>query len=88
VTALDENVHNYYRMFLSPGLGHCFGGNGAYPASTFDAMRAWVENGTAPDTLNGTFLGATGQRTLCPYPLKQTYDGVGNATANEGFSCI
>jgi hypothetical protein len=87
VTALDSNVHDFYRVFFSPGLEHCFGGSGAFPADTFDAMRAWVENGAAPDTLNATFVGTTQKRTLCPYPLKQTYNGVGNATANEGFSC-
>ncbi|KAK6614730.1 hypothetical protein H4I96_01051 [Botrytis cinerea] len=88
VTALDPTVHDYYRLFMSPGLGHCFGGSGAYPSDTFDTMRAWVENGTIPDTMNATFPSNTAvKRTLCPYPLKQTHDGVGNATANEGFSC-
>ncbi|KAM0147980.1 hypothetical protein ACHAQE_010049 [Botrytis cinerea] len=88
ITALDPTVHDYYRLFMSPGLGHCFGGSGAYPSDTFDTMRAWVENGTIPDTMNATFPSNTAvKRTLCPYPLKQTHDGVGNATANEGFSC-
>lgn len=76
-------------MFMAPGLAHCFGGSGAYPAGTFDAMRTWVENGTAPETLSATSVGVSPalERTLCPYPLKQTYDGVGNATIGEGFSC-
>ncbi|TGO45435.1 hypothetical protein BOTNAR_0668g00010 [Botryotinia narcissicola] len=88
VTALDPNVHDFYRVFMAPGIAHCFGGSGAFPADTFDAMRAWVENGTVPDTMNATFASNTAiKRTICPYPLKQTYDGVGNATANEGFSC-
>ncbi|TGO21217.1 hypothetical protein BPAE_0233g00110 [Botrytis paeoniae] len=88
VTALDPNVHDFYRVFMSPGIAHCFGGSGAFPADTFDTMRAWVENGTVPDTMNATFLSNMAiKRTICPYPRKQTYDGVGNATANEGFSC-
>ncbi|KAK6221682.1 hypothetical protein QIS74_04554 [Colletotrichum tabaci] len=89
VTARDADVHDFYRVFLTPGLGHCFGGNGAFPAGTFDAMRAWVENGTAPETLSAVSVGASPvlKRTLCPYPLKQTYDGVGNATNGEGFTC-
>ncbi|THV44217.1 hypothetical protein BGAL_0699g00020 [Botrytis galanthina] len=88
VTALDPNVHDFYRLFMAPGIAHCFGGPGAFPAGTFDTMRAWVENGTVPDTMNATFPSNTAiKRTICLYPLKQTYDGVGNATANEGFSC-
>ncbi|WYZ33911.1 hypothetical protein EsH8_I_000187 [Colletotrichum jinshuiense] len=89
VTSLDADVHDFYRMFLAPGLGHCFGGNGVFPAGTFDAMRAWVENGTAPSTLSATSVGTSPvlKRTLCPYPLKATYDGVGNATNGEGFTC-
>lgn len=51
VTALDPSVQDYYRVFLSHGLDHCFGGAGAYPATTFDAMRSWVEKGTSPETL-------------------------------------
>ncbi|KAF7943397.1 hypothetical protein EAE96_011323 [Botrytis aclada] len=88
VTALDPNVHDFYRVFMAPGIAHCFGGSGAFPADTFDTMRAWVENGTVPDTMNATFPSNTAvKRTICPYPLKQTYDGVGNATVSEGFSC-
>ncbi|KAF7933271.1 hypothetical protein EAE99_003156 [Botrytis elliptica] len=88
VTALDPNVHEFYRVFMAPGVAHCLGGPGAFPADTFDTMRAWVENGTVPDTMDSTFLSNTAiKRTICPYPLKQTYDGVENATANEGFSC-
>ncbi|KAF7857856.1 uncharacterized protein EAF02_011223 [Botrytis sinoallii] len=88
VTALNPNVHNFYRVFMAPGVAHCLGGPGAFPADTFDTMRAWVENGTVPDIMDSTFFSNTAiKRTICPYSLKQTYDGVGNATANEGFSC-
>ncbi|RDW75520.1 carboxylic ester hydrolase-10 [Coleophoma cylindrospora] len=88
VTAMDAQVHDYYRLFLAPGLGHCLGGTGAYPAGTFDAMRNWVENGTAPETLLAESLGSpTLTRPLCAYPKMQYYNGTGNATAGEGFYC-
>lgn len=89
VMALDPTAQDYYRMFLAPGLSHCFGGSGAFPDTTFDAMREWVENGVAPDTLTATSVGTTPiiTRPLCPYPSKQKYDGVGNATIGEGFYC-
>ncbi|KAK6504533.1 hypothetical protein TWF481_006474 [Arthrobotrys musiformis] len=89
VTALDPNVHDFFRLFTSPGLGHCFGGNGAYPDGTFDAMRKWVEDGIAPEILNATTVGTVPilVRPLCPYPMKQNYDGVGNHSLGLGFSC-
>lgn len=89
VMAMDENVHDFFRLFLAPGINHCFGGNGAYPDGTFDAMREWVESGVIPDTMTARSVGVapTIQRILCPYPMKQVYDGTGNATAGEGFSC-
>ncbi|KAI4599404.1 hypothetical protein KJ359_001846 [Pestalotiopsis sp. 9143b] len=89
VMAADEDVHDFYRLFLAPGINHCLGGSGAYPDGTFDAMREWVENGVAPDTLAATSLNDSPnfERSLCPYPKKQVYNGVGNSTAGEGFSC-
>ncbi|KAF7882909.1 hypothetical protein EAF00_011398 [Botryotinia globosa] len=44
VTALDPNVHDFYRMFMAPGISHFFGGLDACPADTFDNMHAWVES--------------------------------------------
>ncbi|KAF4870313.1 putative feruloyl esterase [Colletotrichum siamense] len=90
VLAQDAHADDFFRLFLAPGVNHCFGGNGAYPAGTFDAMREWVENGVAPDTLMASTVGVTPafKRPLCPYPKKQVYDGVGNSTLGEGFSCV
>ncbi|KAJ4290559.1 hypothetical protein N0V90_010776 [Kalmusia sp. IMI 367209] len=72
VTALDANVQDFYRLFESPGLGHCYGGRGGYPSGTFDALVRWVEEGVAPDTLKAT---STANRTTVLYPYHQ---GKGN----------
>ncbi|KFY63354.1 hypothetical protein V496_04009 [Pseudogymnoascus sp. VKM F-4515 (FW-2607)] len=37
VTAVDSRVHDYFRLFIAPGLSHCFGGDGVYPHTAFDA---------------------------------------------------
>ncbi|KAK3935404.1 putative feruloyl esterase [Diplogelasinospora grovesii] len=89
VMQTDPTVRSYYRLFLAPGINHCFGGPGAFPDTTFDAMRAWVEDGVAPDTLAATSVGTTPilKRSLCPYPQRQYYNGTGNSTAGEGFYC-
>lgn len=75
-------MHDFYRVFEAPGLGHCYGGPGAYPSGIFDAVVAWVEKGTVPNELTGYLppnkAGNRGQRKLCPYPQKARYLGCGH----------
>ena len=90
VTSKIPDVHDHYRMFEAPGVGHCFGGPGGTPQTTFDALRAWVENGTAPETLPVHFTdinGTVNNRIVCPYPRKVRYDGKGDATVEASYSC-
>lgn len=71
VMAVLPNVHDFYRHYEMPGLGHCFGRRSGQPSSLFDQLRAWVENGTAPEQspVNVTVLdGTVQQRVICPYP--------------------
>ncbi|CAM1511653.1 Fc.00g091660.m01.CDS01 [Cosmosporella sp. VM-42] len=89
VAALSPEVDDFYRHFQIPGLGHCFGGNGASPTTSFEQLRAWVENGTKPDTLPISFHDDKGEefsRPLCPYPQKARFKG-GDPTLAESFSC-
>ncbi|KAH7186098.1 Tannase/feruloyl esterase [Fusarium flagelliforme] len=89
VAAQIPDVHDFYRVFVAPGVNHCFGGNGAYPDTTFDALRSWVEEGIAVDTLPATSVGITPEikRTLCPYPKKQVFGGAQNSTTVEDSVC-
>ncbi|KAH8586553.1 putative feruloyl esterase [Bisporella sp. PMI_857] len=91
VQARHPNAHEFYRLFFAPGLGHCYGGTGAYPNTTFEALQTWVETGVAPDTLNATSLqdneGEVLNRPLCPYPQKQYYDGTGDTRSKGSFYC-
>jgi len=81
--SLDE----FYRLFLVPGMGHCFGGPGASRFGQFRYSNAvnssshnillalvdWVEGGLAPDTIIGTADdGAT--RVHCRYPHRSVWD--------------
>lgn len=60
---------DFYRLFMAPGMGHCFGGAGANSFGGFGqqippmrdalhdvqtALEAWVERGTAPERLIAT----------------------------------
>ncbi|KAK8134302.1 hypothetical protein PG984_006314 [Apiospora sp. TS-2023a] len=45
-------VDDYLRYFEAPGVGHCgLGGFGFRPQGLVDALRAWVEEGKAPEVL-------------------------------------
>ncbi|KAK9795972.1 putative Carboxylic ester hydrolase [Seiridium cardinale] len=80
-----DKVNNFYRLFMAPGVGHCGGGVGAVPVDPFDALVAWVENGTVPETLAASGNNLT--RNLCPYPLSLRYEGVGDVNDAESWAC-
>lgn len=83
-------VQDFYRYFEAPGLGHCSGGVGGQPLTTFDALRRWVENGKVPETLPvhyNTTDGIKSSRNLCPYPAKAVYQG-GNFSDAQSFRCV
>ncbi|ETS76935.1 hypothetical protein PFICI_10809 [Pestalotiopsis fici W106-1] len=92
----NGNVTDYYRLFLAPGVGHCgLLSTGLDPSNTiFSAIRAWVENGTAPNTIQGTGLAIAPSNTdeirsiqLCPYPSILTFTGA-NPNEASSFSCV
>ncbi|KFA80686.1 hypothetical protein S40288_01769 [Stachybotrys chartarum IBT 40288] len=82
----NERVNEFYRVFLAPGVGHCYGGTGAYPADALDALIGWVEDGEAPETLHGRTANGE-ERILCPYPLVARFDGEGNPEVADSYSC-
>lgn len=91
--ARQSNIHDFYRLFEAPGLGHCYGGNGFYPSTIFEELVNWVENGQVPDRLlakpAATATGQTGKRRiLCPYPQYAKYDGTGNQNSSESYQCV
>ncbi|ETS73335.1 hypothetical protein PFICI_14940 [Pestalotiopsis fici W106-1] len=92
VTTLSPDVHDFYRLFQSPGVGHCSGGVGGLPTYTWQALIDWVENGKAPDLLPVSFNGSDGtqyERNLCMYPRKQVYLGNGSdPTLSSSFGCF
>ncbi|KIK56977.1 hypothetical protein GYMLUDRAFT_46582 [Collybiopsis luxurians FD-317 M1] len=58
------------------------------------ALVRWVEEGIAPDTVLGTKyvndtpeLGVEFSRRHCRYPLRNTYDRVGDSSVPESWSC-
>ncbi|KAK2767888.1 glycoside hydrolase [Colletotrichum kahawae] len=67
------NVTSFYKYYRVPGLKHCWGGNGGQPEQMFSQLRAWVENGTEPQSspvVVTTSDNTAQQQILCPYPQK------------------
>ncbi|PYH38092.1 uncharacterized protein BO87DRAFT_382984 [Aspergillus neoniger CBS 115656] len=86
VKAKFPDVQQLPRFFESPDLGHRSGGKGGQPTTVFAALRRWVENGTAPDTLPVEFSGGNGttySRIPCPYPAQAKYIGGDVSSVNS-----
>lgn len=104
-------IDDFYRYFRISGMAHCSGGPGAYdvghyyvgrPAgvsnpqnNVLQAIVAWVENGTAPEYLEGikwknntASLGEAFRRRHCRYPRRNVYTGTGNGTDEDGWNCV
>lgn len=77
-------VDDFYRLFLIPGVGHCatndYEPNAPWPQFTLQSVIAWVENGTAPDTLAGS---TEIESTMCRWPLRPLWTD--NA---KKFQCV
>lgn len=44
-------TESFFRLFMVPGMNHCFGGPGAFAIDYLTYMEAWVEKGHAPDVM-------------------------------------
>jgi feruloyl esterase len=95
----NTEVNKFNRLFLVPGMGHCSGVGSASPAATantvplpatdqfFNALKAWVEQGTAPGSITLTSADSSVSMPVCPYPQKATYKGSGSPTAAASYAC-
>jgi feruloyl esterase len=84
-----KRTQAFARLFLVPGMNHCFGG----PAlDRFDALTSivrWVEKGRAPARLIATGDAFPGRsRPLCPYPKESRYRGRGDGEVAASFRCV
>ena len=86
----DDDVRDYFRLFLLPGVLHCSGGRGPDTVDWTATLAEWVENGEAPDRVIARKVagGAVSRtRPLCPYPQHAEYTGSGSADDAENFVC-
>ncbi len=87
----DPTARDYARLYMLPGVLHCAGGPGPDKVDWIEAIRAWVEEGRAPERLVASAIDATGSTTLtrpvCPYPQAAVYDGSGDPNDEASFTC-
>lgn len=82
-------VHDAYRLFMVPGMGHC-GGAGTSSFDMLGALERWVEQRQVPDRIPAARVvkGVTDRtRPLCPYPQVARYTSTGSTDDAGNFTC-
>ena len=91
VLANDKTAVRDVRLFMMPGVEHCFGGPGPSWVNFLTEIDSWVESGKAPDQINAYWLDeqmqSSGSRPVCAYPEISKYDGTGDTRVPSSFSC-
>lgn len=80
-------TQRFARLFMFPGMYHCFGGTGPFAFDLLTPLLNWVESGAAPDRVVATTPGGpvTRTRPVYPYPLVARYDGSGSTDDATNF---
>ena len=91
LAAGDPAARDFARLYMLPGVLHCAGGPGPDRVDWVEAIRAWVEDGHAPERLLASKLDGDGAvtmtRPLCPCPQVAVYDGTGDPDDEASFAC-
>lgn len=94
--AADQQV----RLFMAPGVSHCFGGPGPSQFDMVAELDRWFESGQAPERIIATkpdnpiasFIGlptkAVRTRPLCAWPKVARWNGSGSTDEAANFSCV
>jgi feruloyl esterase len=85
-----DAIRGFFRLFMAPGMGHCFGGPGPNQFDAVAALEQWVEKGVAPEKLiasHSTNGKVDRTRPLCPYPQVARYKGTGSIDDAANFAC-
>lgn len=90
---MGDRVRRFARFYRPPGMFHCFGGYGPDRFDMLSPLVNWVEHGAAPDAIVATQGPDPSQpqkeraRPLCPYPLIAKYNGSGDPSSADSYSC-
>lgn len=84
-----DSVHEFYRLYMFPGVYHCGGGYGRASFDLLTPLIAWVERGTAPGPIIAAKIDLDADdpvapahtqytRPVYPYPQRVAYTGSGD----------
>jgi len=85
-----DKVAQSYRLFLAPGMMHCFNGAGPNQFNSMAALELWREKGIPPDKIVASHVTGVAvdiTRPLCPYPQVAVYNGSGTTRDSINFTC-
>ena len=92
VMVQDNTAAEDVRLFMMPGVEHCFGGPGPSFVNYLTEIDKWFETGKAPEQVTAYWLDEkfqpTGSRLLCAYPKVAKYNGKGDPRDVSSFSCV
>ena len=86
VLARDPSAGADVRLFMLPGVAHCFGGPGPDRVDLLGALDAWAGGGPAPAELTAGFA-TGGGRKVCAHPKKAFFKGSGDGKNPDQFEC-
>ena len=84
------NAARSVRLFMSPGMGHCGGGDGPNVFDRVGFAPQWFEKGQAQQSLMVSHSkdGKVDRtRPLCPHPRVAMYKGGGSIDDAANFTC-
>ncbi|MBW8859574.1 MAG: tannase/feruloyl esterase family alpha/beta hydrolase, partial [Caulobacter sp.] len=94
-----KSADGFSRLFMVPGMSHCFSGPGPDSFDMVATLDSWVEAGKAPDVViaaktDNDYAGLLGMsaktlrtRPLCAYPKVAQWDRKGSTDEAASFSC-
>jgi feruloyl esterase len=91
VMSHDPSARNDVRLYLMPGVDHCFGGKGPTFVNFLTTIDSWITSGDAPEALEASWMRwdfvPYESRLICPHPKQLVYDGQGPTREAASFSC-
>jgi feruloyl esterase len=93
-------TQDFFRLFMIPGMDHCFNGAGAFSIDYLSYLEAWVEKGQVPDKVIGSHadglkwgndypwnpkIPVAFTRPIYPYPIRAKYKGRGDPNDAANF---
>jgi feruloyl esterase len=82
-----KRLQSFYRLYLIPGVGHCWGGYGPSAIDPMSPLIKWVERGEAPGRLPARSADGKYNRAYCAYPARTVYKGSGDPENPANYEC-